>query len=253
MSDIKRLEDEWVQYNKNKKKPLYFFIALISAVFFISIFFLKDSDITFPEISNPFSVDKYKNNNDKYDTILIHKELHELQMNEIEIIEEVKPIVDLDINENTDDIPTLPIVKNIPILDDAPVIKRKIHKKPLINIVTSDIAKPELPRKKIHLNIIESSSVSAYKDVEKRFRQSHDTDDSIFLAKSYFRKGQYEKSEFWALETNRINPNIEESWLIFVKSKVKLGRKYEAIRILTNYAKKSNSSEAWNLLLKLKK
>jgi len=109
------------------------------------------------------------------------------------------------------------------------------------------------PRKKMHLNIVESSSVSAYKDVERRFYQSHDTDDSLFLAKSYFRKGNYNKSEFWALQTNKVNSNIEESWLIFAKSKVELGRTNEAIRILTNYVKRSHSSAANNLLNALKK
>ena len=105
----------------------------------------------------------------------------------------------------------------------------------------------------MHLNIVETSSVSAYKDVAKRFKQTHDTDDSLFLARSYYRKGNYKKAEYWSLQTNKINRNIEESWLIFAKSKVKLGRKNEAIDILTKYIKKSNSAEGKSLLNKIKK
>jgi tetratricopeptide (TPR) repeat protein len=95
---------------------------------------------------------------------------------------------------------------------------------------------------------METSSVTAYKDVEKRFSQSHDIDDALFLARSYYKKGNYKKAEHWALETNKVDPNMEESILIFVKSKIKLGRKNEAISILKSYLKRSNSQEAINLL-----
>ena len=128
---------------------------------------------------------------------------------------------------------SMEIVEDIPIPENVKTIKE--------------------PKVKMHLNIIETTSLSAYKDVAKRFNQSHDTDDSLFLAKSYYRKGNYKKAEYWALQTNKVNENIEESWLIFAKSKVKLGRKNEAIRILTVYIKKSNSVEAKSLLDKIKK
>ena len=255
MYDIKSLENEWEEYNKNKKRSLYFFIALIVTLIAVVSFFLNGKNIIFSKISSPFVTNQDNSTKGKYDAILMHKEFNDLQMNVVEASGEIKPIPNLDIEENTKDMPVLPIVNNIPVLDNEKFEKSKIQKnidkdkyeKPIIHIVTTDIA-----HKKIDLNIVESSSISAYEDVEKRFRQTFDTDDSLFLAKSYFRKGQYSQAEFWALETNKINPNIEESWLIFVKSKAKLGQKNEAIRILTSYAKKSNSSRAWNLLLKLK-
>ncbi len=106
-------------------------------------------------------------------------------------------------------------------------------------------------RKKVHLNIIETSSVSAYEDVEKRFHQSHDIDDALFLARSYYKKGNYDKSESWAYEVNKIDNNLEEGLLIFIKSKFKLKRKNDALSILNNYLKKSNSVEAKNLLNKI--
>ena len=136
-------------------------------------------------------------------------------------------------------------MEDLPISEDIGTIKE-----PKVRIETTTI---EEPRKKMHLDIIETTSVSAYKDVAKRFHQSHDTDDSLFLAKSYYRKGNYKKAEYWALQTNKVNDNIEESWLIFVSSKVKLGHKNEAIRILTTYIKRSNSAEARSLLYKIKK
>jgi tetratricopeptide (TPR) repeat protein len=105
--------------------------------------------------------------------------------------------------------------------------------------------------KKMHLEIIESTSVTAYKDVERRFLESRDMDDALFLARSYYKKGDYEKAEYWALEINKLDEDMEEGLLIFVKSKAKMGRKNEAISILTSYVEKSDSQEAKKLLYRI--
>jgi len=251
MYDIKPLEEEWKQYKKNKKKP-YLIFLVVFVLFLVSIFsFLNYKTISFPKISNLNSSENTKLKTKKNSSILLDNELSVIQVNKQEMIENIKPIVKLKVEKRIENgVPTLPIVDDIPVLEDKP--KRKVVRKKLNNIKVTK-QKIEKPRKKMHLNIIESSSVSAYKDVEKRFYQSHDTDDSLFLAKSYFRKGNYKKSEYWSLQTNKVNTNIEESWIIFAKSKVKLGRRNEAIRILTNYAKRSSSGVAKNLLYKLKK
>jgi tetratricopeptide (TPR) repeat protein len=150
---------------------------------------------------------------------------------------------------------SMEIVEDLPIPEDStnvhkPKIKITTIEKPKVKIETAPVEKPH---KKIHLNIIETTNVNAYKDVAARFRQSHETDDSLFLAKAYYRKGNYKKAEYWALQTNKVNGNIEETWLIFIKSKVKLGHKNEAIRILTEYVKRSNSPQARILLEKMTK
>jgi len=250
MYDIENLEEKWHEYQKNRKKPfiigIFIFLALCG--FFLLLWQYKDINFTL------FSFDKQKKIDKplvkKHTFVLIDNSLSTLQIHKKEIVQKIKPVVKLHMpSKNVNLIPTLPVVNDIPMFD-VPPIKNKIvvSEAPKIKQVLRDVS-----HKKMHLNIIKSSTVSAYKDVEKRFYQSHDTDDSLFLAKSYYRKGNYEKSEYWSLQTNKINSNIEESWMIFVKSKMKLGYKNQAIRILTNYAKKSNSSNAWNLLLKLKK
>jgi len=252
MYDIKPLEEEWKQYKKNKKKPYFIFLiglvlSLVSIVAFVNY---KNLDI--PRLSTVNSIEDLKIKVKKESSVLLDDALLIVQVKEQEITENIKPIVKLAVEKTKvieNNIPTLPVVDDIPVLEDKS--KRKVvRKKP--NIIKVSRQNVEKPRKKMHLNIIESSSVSAYKDVEKRFYKSHDTDDSLFLAKSYFRKGNYKKAEHWSLQTNKVNSNIEESWIIFAKSKVKLGQKDEAIGILTNYAKRTNSISARNLLYQLK-
>jgi len=246
MYDVKVLEEQWKQYNKNKKKPYYAaFAAIAILVISVSMYMVKQ-DIFSPSSTVAPTV-MAESSSDEKSVVLLDSPIAMVQ--EKEKIESIKPTVKVALETPmVEDVPTLPIVDAIPILDEKPKIAKQ---KPKIAISKTQ-AMIKKPRKKMHLNIVESSSVSAYKDVERRFYESHDTDDSLFLAKSYFRKGNYSKSEFWALQTNKVNSNIEESWIIFAKSKVKLGRRNEAIRILTNYVKRSHSSVANNLLNTLK-
>jgi len=56
------------------------------------------------------------------------------------------------------------------------------------------------------------------------------------------------EAEQWALSANKLNNSLEESWLLFAKSKAKLGKKKEALKILVSYYKKSNSIKAKRLI-----
>ena len=206
----------------------------------ISFTFLNYKEIDFLEF---YDKSKSETAINESTALLIDKALTTLETKRPKVSEVLQTIETKSMEVTSNENGSIEIIDELPISEDAKTIK-----KPKLNIEVE-----EKPRKKMHLDIIETSSVSAYKDVAKRFAQSHDTDDSLFLAKSYYRKGNYKKAEYWALQTNKVNDNIEESWLIFAKSKVKQGQKNEAISILTTYIKKSNSLQAKNLLNKIKK
>ena len=238
MYDIKPLEEEWKKYKKKKRRPWFVLMFSIFFILLISFTFLNYKEIDSLKFNDKSKADVVANHST---TVLIDKALTTLEtkkpkVNEVLQKNETKPM--RVISENG----SMEIVEDLPMPEALQTIKEPNAK----------IETVEKPRKKMHLNIIQTSSVSAYKDVEKRFEQSHDTDDSLFLAKIYYSKKNYIKAEYWALQTNKINENIEESWLIFAKSKVKLGRKNEAIDILTKYIRKSNSAEAQSLLNKIK-
>ncbi len=238
MYDIKPLEEEWKKYKKKKRRPWFVLIFSIFLILLISFSFLNYKEIDFLKFNNKNKADVVTNHSTAVliDEALTALETKKPKVSEVSQITETKPLTVISENDSME------IIEDLPISEDVKTIKV-----PRVKIETV-----EKPRKKMHLNIIETSSVSAYKDVAKRFKQTHDTDDSLFLARSYYRKGNYKKAEYWALQTNKVNGNIEESWLIFAKSKVKLGRKNEAIHILTKYIKKSNSVEAQSILKKIK-
>lgn len=243
MYDIRPLEAEWKRYRKQRQKPWYIggFIFLILSI--VGITFFGNVNINMETFTRYFKT---------------------IKSNALPIVKEVKSNVLLDDALETLEIEkpiTIETVEKEPESSSIQTVDEKESKSPKILVDIPILEKVKQPvneklsedrGKKVHIEIIETSSVTAYKDVEKRFFQSHDIDDSLFLAKSYYKKGFYKKAEYWALETNKIDENIEDSLLIFVKSKAKLGHKNEAISILTKYISKSNSQEAKNILFKIK-
>ena len=239
MYDIKQLEHEWKQYRQKKLKPWYIgSISLLVLVAAVTLFLMNEK-IDFSVWKSYFKTSKEMFPlEEKSKDILVSKEkkvkdivLLDDALNILEVKDNVIGISDKVVKE------PLNILVDIPVLDDT-----KEH-------IVEDVSQV---RKKMHLEIIESTSVTAYKDVEKRFLESHDIDDALFLARSYYKKGDYEKAAYWALEINKLDEDMEEGLLIFVKSKAKMGRKNEAISILTTYVKKSDSQEATKLLYRIK-
>ncbi|MBL0708764.1 MAG: CDC27 family protein [Sulfurimonas sp.] len=122
------------------------------------------------------------------------------------------------------------------------------------NDIELDKKKEEKVKKKKYVektNTILIKRQSTQEDISyviKRFKNNNDPALSLFIAKKYYELGEYDSSYNYALTTNQIDDSIDDSWLIFSKSLVKLNRKKEAIKVLKKYIKHSNSSQAKLLL-----
>jgi tetratricopeptide (TPR) repeat protein len=238
MYDIKYLEEEWKKYRKKKFRPWYIFGLMLFLLSIATIFILNSDRLDFSSLSQYFksSKDHSFTEGKNTDAFMNQKKIFQKNILLDHALErlELKDIIN-DSDETT-------VKKPFNILVDIPILEETQEQ------ISSDIHEP---RKKVHLEIIESTSVTAYRDVEKRFLESHDIDDALFLARSYYKKGDYENAVYWALEINKLDEELEEGLFIFVKSKAKMGRKNEAISILTTYVKKSNSQEAKKLLYRI--
>jgi len=239
MYDIKPLEEEWEQYRKNKRRP---YVVIGLALFLMSAgtgtwYYMKKKGY--------LALDRNITKKVKPNTMnfVENKALTRLEVRQVV---QVEP--EMLSNE---------IVENLPLSEE-----KKVHKKPRVkmNIVTTEIPMikkhvkiEEKPHERVHLTIKETSGSRAFKEVAQRFKETQDPDDSLFLAKAYYNRKQYSKAAYWAFQTNNINSGIEESVLIFVKAKVKLGHKNEAIRILSKYIKQTDSKEAKILLKEINK
>ncbi len=241
MHEIRQLEEEWLKYHRKKRRPWYILSAILFLVLLIVLFVMNNYYIK----EDFFSKDVFSQTNLSKENVVLPKmqdksfallngPLKHIDVMEIVHQESAKVTQSTSVSSEISSSDTL---VDIPILDDKG------------NAIEHEKIQDE--KKKVHLDIQETTSISAYEDVEKRFMQSQDIDDALFLAKSYYKKGAYKKSEHWALEANRIDPNLEESVLIFVKSKMKQGNKNEALAILKQYIQKNDSEDAKVLLKKI--
>ena len=242
MYDIKPLEEEWERYNKKRKRPLYIFMFIALLAIGIGTV-LKYSDLL------PKGTDSNSSKvNIKASDVLIDKkisklEVHKEKVTDIEIpAHEIKSVVS---HQSSDNNPMDP--------EDVFVDRDENVAKTVKSTTRAIVTEKPRTRKKIHFEMIDANTPSAYKEIESRFAFAPNSDDALFLARIYYKNGNYRKAARWALETNRLNGDMEESWLIFARAKAKTGQKNEAIRVLTQYANKSDSAEAKKLLKKLKK
>jgi len=102
--------------------------------------------------------------------------------------------------------------------------------------------------KKLSITIKRRESESDIKEVISRFQKNNNPALSLFAAKKYYELGNYKQAYNYALVTNKINNDIEESWLVFAKALVKLGKKDQAVKTLRQYINYSHSSNAQILL-----
>ncbi|MRI83099.1 MAG: hypothetical protein C6I00_01635 [Nitratiruptor sp.] len=71
---------------------------------------------------------------------------------------------------------------------------------------------------------------------------------ALLLANYYYKAGDYPQAANWALKANEIDPESEESWLLFAKALAKKGERDRAITVLRLYMKKRKSAAAYELL-----
>ncbi|QOP40915.1 CDC27 family protein [Sulfurimonas marina] len=131
--------------------------------------------------------------------------------------------------------------------------KKKVIKKKTetttVNVEKIDIEESNsVSKEENKIVIARKTSLQDIKDAETRFKKNNSPALSLFLAKQYYSLGDYSKSYNYALVTNQLDKENEDSWLIFSKSLVKLGKVQLAKKALKEYIKFSHSSNAELLL-----
>ena len=134
----------------------------------------------------------------------------------------------------------------LPTHTTAPQIESQKPKKQIIN--PNYTIEERETKTANYINIKRRDTNNDIQEIVKRFKKNHNPALSLFIAKKYYEIGNYKKAYNYALITNQINEDIEDSWIIFAKSLVKMDKKTTAIKTLKEYIKYSQSSSAQILL-----
>lgn len=92
----------------------------------------------------------------------------------------------------------------------------------------------------IHKN---ASNNKTLRHLIRRFNTNKDPGLALYIATSFFKKGDYKNAVHWSIVANSLDPSNETTWLLYAKSKANLGKKREAIQALKSYLNQYSSEE----------
>ena len=87
--------------------------------------------------------------------------------------------------------------------------------------------------------------------LKEKYEKTHSIVYALMLSEEYYLTKNYQESNKWAIISNNLDAENEKSWILFAKTKVKLGRKDDAITALRAYVKNNKSQAAQALLNQL--
>jgi len=246
MYDIPELERKWKKYKRKQlQKPIFIGVGalvLIVGISFIATTYLGGSDSKRVAKSDKSSVAKANSQSTTQNN-------NAIEIKKVPIVSTTKQS---DIPQPSDsvngeiDLSKATIVKtNVPD-DEIRVIGFDDKEKEKVKKKYEDVLIPKQSSKEI-------KAKEALAEVEERFKASQDPKDSLWLARKYYEMGDYAKAETWAINTNNIDGDIEESWLIFAKARAKQGDRVDAIKVLQSYYDETGSKKAKALLDKLRR
>jgi tetratricopeptide (TPR) repeat protein len=89
------------------------------------------------------------------------------------------------------------------------------------------------------------------KYLRKKFYASNDVKYAFAIAERFLEMKKYKEALKWSLIANELAPESDRSWLLFAKTKLKMGKKQDAINILQAYLKTYDSSKVSRFLKKI--
>lgn len=96
--------------------------------------------------------------------------------------------------------------------------------------------------------LIETNEEQNIVSLQKRYYNTNNIVFATMLSEEYYEIKDYTNSLKWALEANEKDSQSELSWIMFAKSKYRLGAKDEAINALKVFLKHKKSPSVANLL-----
>ncbi len=265
MLDIDNLEKRWSRYNVKKKIP-YIIGSSLLLVTGISIgsYFIFYPQTSKIQVTNSNKIDNSVNNTSKKEIVplVVQKAIDKEAIEDEKVVLRPSLSFATRINEYKSAplyIPSLP-PKEIPVLQAPKEVVRTVVpvKKvlPVKQVIQEEIIVEEVIQEVSHkgsLKVSKRDNEKDLQDVINRFKKNKNPKLSLHIAKKYYSLKRYNKSYNYALITNQIDENIEDSWIIFAQSLYKLGEKKMAMKTLNSYIKSSESIKASILLNDMRK
>ncbi|WP_200764095.1 CDC27 family protein [Nitrosophilus alvini] len=269
MHEIEELEKRWRKYRFKKMVPKLLFLAFVVSVAIFVTVDLSPFKISLkpekslvtesykPKENLPANTVSEKSVSEKNVTAKVtptYKKTEELNKTKQSptktvSIEKTEQNISVKITEEKNETeqkrlflkPADDFIQHITISENTQNEKKKIEKKPVKKSVQKRKKEVQISKiDKIKIKKQPPSKTIGY--IINKFERTKDPQLAVFLSKSYYKDGKYKEALSWAIKANEIDSSNEESWILFAKASVKLGRKNEAINALRAYLSRNDSS-----------
>ncbi|WP_103610173.1 CDC27 family protein [Campylobacter concisus] len=105
-------------------------------------------------------------------------------------------------------------------------------------------------RKRVNIQVTSASNEESV--LRDQFLKTNNPTIALELARLNFRNNNFKEAIKWSLAANDIDNSLEESWIIFAKSKYKLKQSDDAVKALREYNKNLNKASINELINKIK-
>lgn len=219
MSDYHELENEWKKYRFKKMLPRYLWFTVICSVTAVVVFLLFNKASS---EHSPKPKPVFKN--------VIKPPEHNLSKEDTRVVKTPEKPTPLTLSPNFTALQQpLPQQKSRPSNQKHTQLPKKVQP-PVVNIQSN--------KENINAMI-------------QRFEASKNPDLALMIAKRFYKEKDYDNAYNYALLSNELDSDNEESWLLFAKCLYKLHKTDTAIKVLQSYIRKSDSLKAKVLLDKI--
>lgn len=260
-ADFIELEKKYNLYKRKKNAKIYIFASMFFAVLVVVVISTITLNISNPkeniaenEIKQSKEVSQVKPKQKESQIKPISKKPETINQNLAKPKQNIPENSDIQIGQLN--LSPIAIKKTI-----KPKIKPKKEKKEQIipppteeKIVlneqnTSMINEPE-KENKIQIS---TTDINTIEQLKQKCNYTNDSNYCSKVAEKLYEEKDYKEAIKYALKANSNNSENEKSWIIFAKSKAKLGHKNDAIKILQTYLSSTPSKNAELILEKIKR
>lgn len=191
--------------------------------------------------------------NDKTAVLELVEPAEEIPMDKYVVVKKQKPqqqtreLDDLVINDSGETLADIDFDKIDDLYKKTSVKQNSRNNQQKKAIISSDpIEKP-----KSSIDIVSKEIGNETDELKSRFDSTGNVRYAILLAQRYYDNKDYVNAEKWSYTANMIDKNIQESWIIFAKSKYKMGKKNDAIKVLEALNVKHPSKSIESLIVQI--
>lgn len=250
MLDVKKLERRWLKYKLKKLLPWLLFGTLsviISGVFLWTSFQSTDN-----EAKTPKAVSAQEPKQSLTESAPLTEENRTVLEPSMEFVQTFKTAETASVIAETPKQPMATIPKQSQKITPPPPKTLTMPEYPQPMKVPATTV-PKTFSREGALSINRNDTKLDIDDLKRRFKETSNANLGLFIARYSYDQGDYNEAYNYALKTNAMNNRIDESWIIFSKSLVQLGKTDQAKKTLQLYISQSNSESARALLDSIEK